>query len=103
MFLFIKKWKSNVWDSTNLYVIPSGGSVCVVLSEGNTNENEGPVVFNLERKLGTNGTICVTYEIIDETTEPADILGNRTGKVTFVDGQTMATVEVVINDDDVKT
>ncbi|XP_071092635.1 adhesion G-protein coupled receptor V1-like [Haliotis cracherodii] len=76
------------------------GRVCVIRSRGNTNEDQGPVVFKLRRKQGTQGNVTVSYTLVDETTQPPDIMGERSGTVTFVDGQTMATISVKINDDD---
>lgn len=85
------------------YVFFSAGQVCIVREENNVNEDMGPIVFDLIRKGGSAGTVTATYTIIDISTEPEDILGPRTGSITFSDGQTEANISVAINDDMVRT
>ncbi|XP_048251967.1 A disintegrin and metalloproteinase with thrombospondin motifs adt-1-like isoform X2 [Haliotis rufescens] len=75
------------------------GQVCIVRAENNVNEDMGPIVFELIRKGGSTGTVTVTYTIFNISSQAEDILGPRTGSITFSDGQTEANISVAINDD----
>ncbi|XP_071092640.1 A disintegrin and metalloproteinase with thrombospondin motifs adt-1-like [Haliotis cracherodii] len=75
------------------------GQVCVDQMKNNVDEDKGPVIFQFVRKQGSNGTISVSYNLTDVTTEPGDINGSRNGTIIFRDGETAKNLSVEINDD----
>ncbi|XP_046330549.2 SCO-spondin-like isoform X2 [Haliotis rufescens] len=78
------------------------GQVCVVQMTDNVDEDKGPVIFQFVRKQGSVGTVSVSYTLADVTTEPEDIIGDRTGTITLADGVTAANLSVQINDDTIE-
>ncbi|MEL7336544.1 MAG: carbohydrate-binding domain-containing protein, partial [Planctomycetota bacterium] len=68
------------------------------------NEDDGSITFSLTRVEGTNGPASVFYQTVSgDALSGDDFIGNDSGRVDFVDGQSTANASIaLVNDDQIE-
>ena len=83
--------------------VPNPGTINLESSVINVTEGDNSAILTLIRSQGANGTVSIDYRTIADTATAGADYNSQSGTLTFVDGQTVATVSIpLINDNEIE-